>query len=212
MRHQSRVPDTASELLGGESRQQVCGEVPHRWHHSLWCKYPTWGSLSPSYIQDVKHAYLKKKIFIYKYIYVWPPYAYLLTRSFTIIFRHWSNQRSQEDFLCKSCNYFRDYNLMIVKNYLEMINSDIFDNFLSLGNTTIYWFAFYWCISSACVAAHSYACVSVLSDNAALGKKRMKSLFIFLYLFCRVKCLCLIKFWNQMWPKSKFMKQQQNPS
>lgn len=27
---------------------------------------------------------------------------------------------------------------MIVKNYLEMINSDIFDNFLSLGNTTIY--------------------------------------------------------------------------
>lgn len=78
----------------------------------------------------------------------------------------------KEDFLCKSCNYFRDYNLMIVKNYLEMINSDIFDNFLSLGNTTIYWFAFYWCISSACVAAHSYACVSVLSDNAALGKKK----------------------------------------
>ena len=40
MRHQSRLSDPAAELLGGESREQVRGEVPNRGLNQLRCRYP----------------------------------------------------------------------------------------------------------------------------------------------------------------------------
>lgn len=61
---------------------------------------------------------------------------------------------------------------MIVKNYLEMINSDIFDNFLSLGNTTKYTDLHFIDASIVLVVQHTVMLVCLYCQTMPLQKKK----------------------------------------